>query len=100
MFMTSEARNFKEKAKLFMPPRTIVPSSLIELEIQIRNEWYCKNGSVKRFDIQNMEKILIDAIAEKYDFDDSIVWKKSAEKIRSFEQAVTVKIFRLKEDEQ
>ena len=90
MFLKSEARSFKEKAKLFMPPRTLEPSSRIALSISVHARWINKNGSFRKLDIQNLEKILIDAIADKYDFDDSRVWQKFCNKIESDKDEVRV----------
>lgn len=92
VFLKSEARTFKEKAKLFMPPRSLDSSSLLSLEIFIKAAWFFKNGSVRKLDIQNLEKILIDAIAEKYDFEDQRIWMKLCEKQEGVEEQVLVKI--------
>lgn len=94
VFMKDEARQFKEKAKLFMPPRTVGLYDLLEVHLQFRGKWWNKCGTVRRFDIQNLEKILIDSIAERYDFDDSRVWRKEASKVEG-EDGVSVKLFRL-----
>lgn len=80
IFLKSEARQFKEKAKLFMPKKEIKENVKLGLEFLIRGNWYFKNGAFKKLDLQNLEKILIDAIAEKYGFDDCRVWWKSAKK--------------------
>lgn len=90
MFLKSEARAFKEKAKLFMPPRTLEPSSRLSLSITIGACWMFKNGNVRKLDIQNLEKILIDAIADKYSFDDSRVWQKYCKKVEAEKEEVKV----------
>ena len=96
--MKSEARTFKEKSKLFMPPRTLDSSSLLRMEIYVKAEWLCKNGSVRKIDIQNMEKILIDAVAERYDFNDSRIWQKLCEKQSGMEEQILVKVFKFEEE--
>lgn len=63
-----------------MPKKEIKENVKLGLEFSIRGNWYFKNGAFKKLDLQNLEKILIDAIAEKYGFDDCRVWWKSAEK--------------------
>ena len=95
--MRSEARVFKEKAKLFMPPRSLDSSSRLGLEIIVKADWYFKNGRIRKLDIQNLEKILIDAIAEKYDFEDQRVWEKNCIKEAGSEEQVLVKLFILEE---
>lgn len=80
VFLKSEARQFKERAKLFMPKKAIKENTKLGLEMAMGGNWYFKNGSFKKLDLQNLEKILIDSIAEKYEFDDCRVWWKSTEK--------------------
>ena len=92
VFLRSEARAFKEKAKMFMPPRTISQGSFLGLEVNVHAEWFFKNGNVRKLDIQNLEKILIDAIAEKYDVMDQMVWHKSCKK-QDGNESVQVTIF-------
>lgn len=92
VFLKGEARSFKEKAKLFMPMRTVSPSYLFKLEIKVMAPWHTENGHVKKQDIQNLEKILIDAISEKYEFNDSRIWIKYCEKVESEKEEVEVRL--------
>ena len=94
MFLRSEARQFKEKAKLFMPPRKIDPLTFIKLVFVVKGGFYYKNGKPKKLDLQNHEKILIDAIAEKYGFEDSMGWGKECHKGHSDKEEVIVEILR------
>jgi Holliday junction resolvase RusA-like endonuclease len=91
-FLKSDAARFKEKAKLFMIPKKVLPATKIHLELIIKTNWYYKNGSVKKIDIQNMEKILLDAISEKYGFDDSMIWSKTCEK-QDGEDSILVSLY-------
>lgn len=90
MFLKPEARNFKEKAKLFMPKWTPEPSTSLSLSFSIRARWMNQNGTFRKLDIQNLEKILIDAISEKFGFDDSRIWQKFCKKIESEKEEVAV----------
>lgn len=92
VFLKSEARSFKEKAKLFMPPRTVSPDYFFQVDIKVRAPWFTAKGGARKLDIQNLEKILLDAISEKYEFNDSRVWKKSCEKIDLDKEEVEVKL--------
>lgn len=95
VFLKSEARQFKERAKLFMPKKEIRENVKLALELSIRGNWYFKNGSFKKLDLQNLEKILIDSIAEKYGFDDCRVWWKSAEKEQFDDSGVRVVLYEI-----
>jgi len=89
VFLKSEGRQFKEKAKMFMPSSKIKFEKL-RLEIGLFGKWFCKNKKPKRKDLQNLEKILIDAIAEKYGFDDSLIFEKLTVKEESGSEAIKV----------
>lgn len=81
MFLKQEGRRFKDNAKMFMPKIEMPEAPVVlELRIVMSHSWICKNGNIKRFDIQNLEKILIDAIAERYGFGDERIWKKECAK--------------------
>lgn len=81
VFLKQEGRRFKDNAKMFMPKIEMPEAPVVlELRIVMSHSWICKNGNIKRFDIQNLEKILIDAIAERYGFGDERIWKKECAK--------------------
>lgn len=92
MFLKTEARQFKEKAKMFMPPRTIKEEALLGLDVEVRTRWKTEKGTARKLDIQNLEKILIDAISEKYYFDDSRVWQKRCLKVEAASDEVFVRL--------
>lgn len=95
VFLKSEARQFKERAKLFMPKKEIKTDCKLGLEFSVRGNWYFKNGNFKKLDLQNLEKILIDSISEKYGFDDCRVWWKKAEKEQFDDEGVRVVIYEI-----
>ncbi len=82
VYLHPKALMFKSQAKMFMPPKPkwLKRDTKVELMLVVFSNLYFKNGNVKKFDLQNLEKILIDAIAEKYGHDDCYVWKKKAKK--------------------
>lgn len=93
VYLKTEGRQFKEKAKLFMPKCGFTETGKIALEIEIHGRWFCQNGSIRRLDLPNLEKVLIDAIAEKYlDGKDERVFQKLTKKVEAAEEAVLVKI--------
>ena len=82
VYLNPKAALFKSQAKMCMPPkpRWMKADTKLELLLVMFTNLYYKNGHVKKFDLQNLEKILIDAVAEKYGHDDCYVWKKIAKK--------------------
>lgn len=72
--LSPEARHYKAKVKALLPPVTFKDNTRYKIKIDYHGNWYCKNGNPKRVDIQNMSKLLLDAIFEQLDKDDSFVW--------------------------
>ncbi len=82
VFLSTDAKSFKSRAKMYMPlpDKGLTSKTKVELLIIIYRDMYFKNGNMRKYDLQNLEKILIDAISEKYGHDDSYVWKKVSKK--------------------
>lgn len=90
VYLTNDARYWKSKAKLLIPHYPIPSFGRIFIELQARNHWYCKNGNIRKADVHNLVKVVVDAISEKCGFDDSQVWSFSCNKVESNEQTVAV----------
>lgn len=91
VYLTNDARYWKSKAKLMIPKIPFVADKYY-VELEFHNSWYFKNGKMKKSDVQNLIKIVVDAICEKLGFDDSLVWLFSAVKIQSDKPKVQVKL--------
>jgi Holliday junction resolvase RusA-like endonuclease len=76
--LSNEARYFKVRVKMAMQPLEISDNCYISLLIGYHSNWYFKNGSLRKIDIQNMDKLLHDAICEKLGLDDSRIWSYSS----------------------
>jgi len=63
------------------PPFEIKQGAIYKLSISIQDNWWCKNGNIKRKDIQNLDKLLIDAMFEKFGADDCQVFTTFIDKI-------------------
>ena len=98
IYLTNEARYWKSKAKLFIPSFSINQHSKVYINIDVMSDWYFKNGNIKKQDVQNFVKVVVDAISEKCGFDDSRVWSFSANKYQSTEQCVWVSMGVLSEE--
>ena len=66
---------WKSKAKEYIPKIDIRDKCRISVALTFCGGWYYKNGNMKREDLPNLIKIVIDAIAEKQGWDDKIVWE-------------------------
>ena len=86
--LTKEARALKKdiyKIVDFLDSfdKAFYKNKLLQVEIEIYEDWYCKNGAVKKKDVANREKFLIDAIFEALGIDDRFIWVEIIEKVQS-----------------
>ena len=87
--LSREAKHFKYQVKQFMPIWVREPSELpldrcyFKVSIGICQDWFCKKGTLKKQDISNLDKLIIDAVFEKLGVDDSRVIHMGIYKIQS-----------------
>ena len=55
----------------------------LKVLVEISENWFTKAGDVKRVDISNREKFLIDSIFEALGLDDKFIFEHSMRKIQS-----------------
>ncbi len=53
------------------------------VDVAIFEDWYCKNESVKKKDVANREKFLIDAVFDALGIDDKYIFYNSIRKVQS-----------------
>ena len=60
----------------------------LKVTIRVYENWYCKNGEIKKMDILNREKFLIDSIFKGLGLDDKLIFECTMIKEQSaFERA-------------
>lgn len=82
--MKPEVRLWKSKAKMMIPawkPKKIGKTGFLYFKMDIYTKLYCKNGTVRKFDVPNMEKVTIDAVCEKIGIDDKFIVDSHARKV-------------------
>ena len=92
VYLSPQGRMYKNKVKLHMPPMEFPPNAFFEVTLRFFGEWFFKNGKVKRIDVQNLIKILLDALFERIGVDDSRIFGLAAFKEQSEEKKVEVRI--------
>lgn len=70
----------------------------LKVEVFIYEDWYNQDNSVKKKDIQNREKFLIDSIFKSLNIDDKMIFDCRFVKINSNEEKVIVNIEQLFEN--
>lgn len=69
-----EVRLWKTKAKEYVPPFAITAGQLFFFNWVAVNDWYYQNGKPRRYDLFNLQKVLVDAVCEKIGVDDCCLW--------------------------
>ena len=60
-----------------------VPETPLKVTTLIYENWYCKNTSVRRCDVANREKFLIDAVFDALGVDDKYIFEQHLIKVQS-----------------
>ena len=66
--------------------------SKVSVLIEVYEDWNCKDGTVKKKDISNREKFLIDSIFEALGLDDRYIFEHTMRKVQSMEEKAIVTI--------
>ena len=91
--LTQEARRFKDKVKIHMPYWELPDRVLLfSVRISYNSDWYYKNKKVRKKDVQNLDKLLIDAMFKALGRDDSFLFKVTNEKIQSIKEFTRVEL--------
>ncbi|MBE3092792.1 MAG: RusA family crossover junction endodeoxyribonuclease [Chloroflexi bacterium] len=64
----------------------------LKVEVEIYENWLCKDGSIKRKDLDNRQKFLIDCIFNSLDIDDKYIFEHTMRKIQSDEEKAIINI--------
>lgn len=81
--------------KSYIPPLPwpLPEQTLLWISLTFHGDWLTQKGKVKKVDLSNLEKVVIDTVAEKLGFDDSIIFEKRlTKKVQSEEQKVEIEL--------
>lgn len=83
--LSPEARKWKEEVETLVASLNLeAPTGLLAVHIQFHSpRWFNLNGSVKKRDVSNLEKLCVDAVFKALGVDDSMIWKLTLEKVAS-----------------
>ena len=92
-YMKPEAKRLREEIREMVP---VIDSALLEVPLKvtvfIHEDWYCKNKSVKRVDIANREKFLIDSVFDALGIDDKFIFEHTMHKIQDEKEFAKISI--------
>lgn len=87
-----EIRLWKTQVKQFVPAWKTDRTGYIYFNADVYTETLFKNGKVKKLDLQNMEKALIDAVCEKLGMFDEFIFEKKTRKIQAKKDRIEVEV--------
>ncbi len=94
--LTKEAKDMKIEIKELINNQAFPLFSQeevpLKVEVEIHENWFCKNGSVARKDIANREKFLIDAVFDAIGIDDKYIFEHRLIKVQDSEEYSLIKI--------
>jgi len=97
---TNEANKLKEEIKEIIYKLNIQVENFLNKKlkviVEVHENWYCKNGSVKKMDISNREKFLIDSVFDALGMDDKFIFEHTMKKCQDTETFSIIKIEELK----
>lgn len=64
----------------------------LKVTVEIHENWYTKKDIVKKKDIANREKFLIDSVFEALELDDKMIFEHNMKKIQSDKEFALIKI--------
>lgn len=67
----------------------------LEIHVKIYEDWFTKKGEIKRKDISNREKFLLDSIFEGIRLDDKQIFKHTMQKVQSQQEFAEIEIKKL-----
>ncbi len=94
-YLKPEAKKLREKISEICLGRSLeLRSGTFKLcvHVYIYEDWYTKKGDVKRKDVSNREKFLIDSVFDALGIDDKMIFKHTMEKIQSKEEKCIIEI--------
>lgn len=93
-----EIRLWKSQVKQFVPVWRTDRTGYLYFNADVYTEILFKNGKVRRLDLQNLEKALIDAICEKIGIGDEFIFSKKTRKIQADKDRIEVEMGFLEEE--
>jgi len=92
--MKTEAKKLREEIREIVQSDTCglhdISDSKLKVRVEIHENWFCKNGSIKRKDVANREKFLIDSVFAALGIDDKFIFEHNIVKIQNKDSEFSV----------
>jgi len=80
--LTKEAKELRVEIDAIVEPAPELQDKKLKVIVYIHEDWYTKKGEVKRKDIANREKFLIDSVFSSMGIDDRFIFEHHIYKIQ------------------
>lgn len=88
--MKTEAKNMRKKIAEIVKPAPELNGKELKVTVNVYENWYNKNGTIKKKDVANREKFLIDSIFKALEVDDKCIFKYETDKVQSDKEEFAV----------
>jgi len=92
-YLSQEAKRFKDLVKISLPNKKFPQDTKFYMHNEYHSDWYYGNGNIKKKDVQNLNRLLIDAVFKGKGIDDSWVFAVTDEKIQASKDKTVVSIY-------
>lgn len=93
---TAEANKLKKEIDSIIKALSLSSKELegkkLKVSVEIYEDWLTKDGEVKKKDVANREKFIIDSIFESLGLDDKFVYELNIRKVQSEDEFAIIKI--------
>ena len=94
--ITKEARELKKEIKDIviksLPFICVNLNDGLIVDVEIHENWLTKKGEVKKKDVSNREKFLIDSVFDALEIDDKFIFEQRMKKVQDKEEFSLIKI--------
>lgn len=94
--MTREAKILREKIQIEVKNQIKncdeIRDKPLSIRVDIFENWFTKKGNVKKLDIANREKFLVDSVFKALGIDDKFIWEQTMTKRQSEEEKAVIEI--------
>lgn len=92
--MTNEAKKLREKIKKIVKEQdsSELKNKKLFVGVEIYENWNTQKGEVKRLDVSNREKFLVDSIFEALGIDDKFIFEQYFRKVQSNSEKAIIEI--------
>ncbi len=91
-FKSHQANEWQKMVIDILSHEETVPVGLLSIDIELHGSWYTQNNTVRKKDLDNYLKCLIDCVTKGIGVDDSWVFNLNARKVESLKEKTVVHI--------